>query len=59
MRVKNIEANSGLEAWRGLNATYDNDSRRRQRARMQHLLQQTRSDAVAQATDRSNAGNAM
>ena len=33
--VKNTEVNNGLEAWRGLNATYDSHIKGRQRTRMQ------------------------
>ena len=37
--VKSTEVNNGLEAWRGLNATYDSNNKGRQRVRMQYLLQ--------------------
>ena len=36
--VKNTEVNNGLEAWRGLNATYDSNNKGRQRVRMQLLI---------------------
>ena len=32
--VKNTEVNSGLEAWQGLNATYDSNNKGRQRVRI-------------------------
>ena len=37
--VKNTQVNNGLEAWRGLNATYDRNIKGRQRVRIQYLLQ--------------------
>ena len=44
--VKNPEVNKGLEAWRGLNATYDSNNKGRQRVRMQYLLQPKRAESV-------------
>ena len=46
--VKNTEVNNGLEAWRGLNATYDSNNKGRQRVRMQHLLQPKRAESILQ-----------
>ena len=45
--VKNTEVNNGLEAWRGLNATYKG----RPRVRMQFLLQPKRSESILQTTE--------
>ena len=44
--VKNTEVSSGLDAWRGLNATYDGNNKGRQRVRMQHLIQPKRSETI-------------
>ena len=49
--VKNTEVNNGLEAWRGLNATYDSNSKGRQRVRMQYLLQPKRAESILQTTE--------
>ena len=49
--VKNTEVNNGLEARRGLNATYDIDNTGRQRVRMQYLLQPKRAESVPQTTE--------
>ena len=49
--VKNTEVNNGLEARRGLNATYDSDNTGRQRVRMQYLLQPKRAESVPQTTE--------
>ena len=44
--VKNTEVNNGLEAWRGLNATYDSNNKGCQRVRMQYLSQPKRAEVV-------------
>ena len=49
--VKNTEVNNGVEAWRGLNATYDSNNKGRQRVRMQYLLQPKRAESILQTTD--------
>ena len=49
--VKSIEVNNGLEAWRGLNATYDSNNKGRQRVRMQYLLQPKRAESILQTTE--------
>ena len=49
--VKNTEVNNGLEAWRGLNATYDSNNKGRQRVRMQYLLQPKRAESILQTTE--------
>ena len=51
MTVNNTEVNSGLEAWRGLNATYDSNKKGRQRVRMQYLLQSKLSESILQTTE--------
>ena len=51
MTVKNTEVNTGLEAWRGLNATYDSNNKGRQRERMQYLLQPKRAESILQTTE--------
>ena len=48
--MKNTEVNNGLEAWRGLNATYDSN-KGRQRVRMQYLLQLKRAESILQTTE--------
>ena len=45
--VKNTEVNNGLEAWRGLNATYDSNNKGRQRVR----LQPKRAESILQTTE--------
>ena len=50
-RIGNSEEhNNGLEAWRGLKATYDSNNKGRQRARMQCLLQPKRAESILQTT---------
>ena len=49
--VKNTEVNNGLEAWRGLNATYDSNNKGRQRVRMQYLLQPKRAESILQTSE--------
>ena len=49
--VKKTEINNGLEAWRGLNATYDSNNQGRQRVRMQYLLQSKRAESILQTTE--------
>ena len=51
MTVKNTEVNNGLEAWRGLNATYDSNNQGRQRVRMQYLLQLKQPESILEATE--------
>ena len=51
MTVKNTEVNNGLEAWRGLNATYYGNNKGRQRVRMQYLLQPKRFETILQTTE--------
>ena len=53
MTVKNTEVNNGLEAWRGLNATYDSNNKGRQRIPMQHLPQPQGPDTAAMMRSRS------
>ena len=48
--VKNTEVN-GLEAWRGLKATYDSNNKGRQRVRMKYLLQPKRAESILQKTE--------
>ena len=54
--MKNTEVNNGLEAWRGFNATYDNNNKGRQRARMQYLLQPKRAESILQTTEAVEMG---
>ena len=49
--VKNTEVNTGLEAWRGLNALYDSNNQGRQRVRMQYFLQPKRAESILQTTE--------
>ena len=49
--MKSTEVNNGLEAWRGLNATYDSNNKGRQRVRMQYLLQPKRAESILQTTE--------
>ena len=49
--MKNTEVNNGLEAWRGLNATYDSNNKGPQRVRMQYLLQPKRAESILQTTE--------
>ena len=49
--VNNTEVNIGLEAWRGLNAACDSNSKGRQRVRMQYLLQPKRAESILQTTE--------
>ena len=49
--MKNTEVNNGLEAWRGLNATYDSNNKGRERVRIQFLLQPKRALSVLQKTE--------
>ena len=49
--VKNTEVSNGLEAWRGLNATYDSNNKGRQRVLMQYLLQPKRAESILQTTE--------
>ena len=49
--VKNTEVNTGLEARRGSNATYDSNDKGRQRVRMQYLLQPKRAESILQTTE--------
>ena len=49
--TKNTEVNNGLEARRGLNATYDSNNKGRQRVRMQYLLQPKCAESVLQTTE--------
>ena len=49
--VKNTEVNNGLEAWRGLNATYDSNNKGRQRVRMQYSLHSKRAESILQTTE--------
>ena len=49
--VKSTEVNDGLEAWRGLNATYESNNKGRQRVRMQYLFQPKRSESILQTTE--------
>ena len=49
--VKNTEVNNGLEAWRGLIATYDSDNKGHQRVKMHHLLQPKRAESILQRTE--------
>ena len=51
MTLKNTEVNNGLEAWRGLNATYHSNKRGRQRVRKQILLQPKRAESILQTTE--------
>ena len=55
--VKNTEVNDGLEAWPGLNATYDSNNNGRQRVRMQYLLQPKRAESILQRLKQSRDGN--
>ena len=48
--VKNTEINNGLEALRGLDATYDSNNKGRQRVRIQCLLQPKRAESILQTT---------
>ena len=49
--MKNTDVNNGLEAWRGLNATYDSNNKGRQRVRTQYLLQPKRGESILQTTE--------
>ena len=49
--MKNTELINALEAWRGLNATYDSNNKGRQRLRMQYLLQPKRAESILQTTE--------
>ena len=49
--VKNTEVNNGVEAWRGLNATYESNNKGRQGVRMQYLLQPRRVESILQTTE--------
>ena len=49
--VKSTEVSNGLEALRGLNATYDSNNKGRQRVRMQYLLQPKRAESILQTTE--------
>ena len=49
--VKNTDVNNELEAWRGLNATYDSNNKGRQRVRMQYLLQPKRAESILPTTE--------
>ena len=51
VRVKNTEVNNGLEAWRGLNASYDSINKGRQRVRMQCLLQPKHAESILQTNE--------
>ena len=51
MTLKNTDVNNGLEAWQGLNATYDSNNKGRRRVRMQHLLQPKLSVSILQTTE--------
>ena len=48
---KSIEVNNGLEACRGLAATYDSNNEGRQRVRMRYLLQPKRAESIPQTTE--------
>ena len=49
--MKNTEVSNGLEAWRGLNATYDSNNKGRQRVRIQYLLQPKRAESIVPTTE--------
>ena len=49
--LKNTDVNNGLEAWRGLNATYASNNKGRQRIKMQYLLQPKRAESILQTTE--------
>ena len=51
MTVRNTKANNGLEAWRGVSATYDSNNWRRQGIRVEHLLQAKRFDQITQTPE--------
>ena len=51
LALKNTRVNNGLEAWQGLNATYDSNNKGHQRVRMQFLLQPKRAESILQTTE--------
>ena len=49
--VKNTEVNNGLEAWRGLNATYASNNKGRHGVWMQNLVQPNSAESILQTTE--------